>query len=89
MKCDAQLFGQVIVHPNIVVACKEMDRNAIVNNIGNSTQKTGEATRGNFLVVDPKVENIAYQINFRGILPNGVQPIYKMLFAPQAYLVVR
>src|SRR5690606_14414920 len=77
---NVQLLFKIIVHPQIVVAHKKVDLNAIVAKFCKFAQSSHKAFWNNGFIFKPKIEKVAEEKNHFGIVLNAVQPFHKNLF---------
>ena len=70
--------------PDIVISGKKMNFNTAVSQLSQLTQEPNEPFGYHRFILKPEIENIAHQVNFRGIMANKVEPLYKELFTFQA-----
>jgi hypothetical protein len=65
VQVHSQLFFEVSVRPQVVVAGVVMDRYSAVCNASYGTEQAGAALWNGMLVFVPKIEDVADQVNFR------------------------
>ncbi len=81
MYLNPQFGGQVVEHPNVVVAREKVNRDARVDQLGNFAEAARKASRNNFPVLEPIVEDIAHQKQGGGVVFYFIQPLHKEPFA--------
>ena len=79
----AELFGEVVVHPHVVVADKVVDFDAQIGQFAEFAQQAAIAFGNGLPIFKPEVKNIAQQVEFGDIGFDLVQPMDKMPFADQ------
>lgn len=76
-----ELLFEIVEHPHVVVARKDVYRQARVAQFRELAQKAHIATRHDAGVLKPEVEQITDQKEFRRIAPDVVQPAQELRFA--------
>src|SRR5690606_22476919 len=89
MQRNTRLHGQVIERPHIVVPDVDMDRNAAVVQLRKLSQQAGEAARHHLLVLEPHIEQITQNVDFRGIRCGFLQKVHDPLLSCYTARVVR
>ncbi len=84
----AQFFFKIGEHPHIMVAGEKMNRNAGIAQFGQLALQTDKSFGDCSAVLKPEIENISQQVNFPGILLNGVKPGTNRSFTFQAGIMV-
>ena len=74
MDDSAHFGGQVIEHPNVMVADEEVDFHAGVVQLGQFAQETHVAAGHDVAVLVPIVEHVTQKVDGRGIRGNAVHP---------------
>lgn len=62
----ARFFWEIVEHPEIVIAGKEMHLDTFVGQFGNFPQNASETAWNNPAVFEPEVEDITEKVNFFG-----------------------
>ena len=70
----AGFFGQVILHPQVVVAHVYVHWNALVNQSANGRNQAGEAFGYSAFVFKPEVKQVTHQKDLCGIVGRFFQP---------------
>src|SRR5687768_1264934 len=60
---DAELFREIVKHPHVVVAGKEIDGDAFVPQFGELSHQPHKTFRDRILVFKPEVEDISKQVD--------------------------
>ena len=77
MKRNATFLLQVIAHPKVVVADKEMHLYAHVREFGNLTQEARVALGYDKLILVPEVKHISQQVDSTRLMLDAVKEIYE------------
>jgi hypothetical protein len=81
---DIQLLFKVAAHPHIVIAGKKMNGNTRIGDLRHLSQDTGIAFGHYRPVFIPEIEEVPYDKDFRGILPDLFEESDDVPFADQA-----
>src|ERR1700722_14575960 len=81
---DIQFRFEVPAHPHIMIAGKKMNGNTRIRDLRHLSQNTGIAFGYHCPVFIPEIEEVTYNENFRGILPDLFEESDDMPFANQA-----
>src|SRR5690606_29049430 len=76
---------KIIVHPQIVVSHKKMDLYSTVAKFRQLSQNPHKAFWYHGFVLKPKIEKVAEQKNYFGIVLNAVEPLHKNFFPWKAF----
>lgn len=64
---DIKFFLKVIEHPQVMIPCEEIDRDAGIAEVGKFAEKANVSFGDRLVVLKPKVEQVADEINAVGI----------------------
>lgn len=81
---DAELVAQVVEEPNVVVACHPGDLHTGVGEAGQGTEEAHIAPGDDGAVLVPVIEDVAEQIEMRGIGGNAVEKAHDTQFVRTA-----
>ena len=81
---DVQFFLQVILHPHIMVANEEVDRNSGITYLRELAQQADMPFRNNFTVFIPEIEHISHQEYVGRVVLNGFKKSDNDLFPLKA-----
>ena len=85
----ADLFGQVVEDPEVVVSGEQMDVHPLVGQLGQLAQTSGESARNGSFVFVPKIKQVAHHVERIGIFLYLVEPVNELFFAHPAGCLVR
>ena len=77
---DTTLALQVVIGPDVVVACEIVHLDTHISQLGNLTEETGEALRHHIAVFVPEVEHIAQQIDGSCLVLDTIEEPYQPTF---------
>ena len=83
MDIRPELFGEVALHPHVVVADKVVDFDPHIGQFAEFAEDAAVALRDGLPVFKPEVKNIAQQVEFGNVGLDLVKPPHKMAFAHQ------
>ncbi len=79
-----ELFGEIPLHPHVVIADKIMDFDTHIGQFAEFAEDAAIAFGNGLPVLKPEVKDIAHQIEFGDIRLDLFEPPHKMAFAHQA-----
>ena len=80
MHNHAALLLEIVVHPQVVVARKEVYFNTVVREFGNLSQQPCVAFRHDVAVLVPEVEDVAEQVYRGSFVLDAVEEVYEPSF---------
>ena len=80
MQDDATLLLQIVVGPDVVIACEVMHLNTHVGQFRQLAQKAGKALGDDVFVFVPEVEHVAQQIDSGSFLLDAVEKTHQSSF---------
>src|SRR5436190_18842727 len=89
MHLYVQFLFKIIVHPEIMIAYKEMNGDARVSDLGDLSDQSDRSFWNGVLVFVPEIKKISYEINFLRVVPDAFKPVHDHFFSLQADLGCR
>ena len=80
VKRDATFLLQIVAHPQVVVARKEVHLHAHVRQFANLAQQAGVTLGHHGLVLVPEVEDVAEQIDGGGFMLDAIKEVHQPAF---------
>ncbi len=84
MNLRAELFGEVTLHPHVMVADEVVDFDPHIGQFAEFAQQTAVSFGNGLVIFKPEVKDIAHQIQFGSGWFDGLEPAHKMFFAEEA-----
>ena len=81
VQCDAQLVGDIIIYPYVVVACKPVYFHPAIAQLGQLAQEAHIPAWHYMAILKPEVEYVAHQVDAAGISLDVVEPLNGASFA--------
>ena len=85
---NAEFLCEEVAHPHIVVACEEVYFCAALAQGDELGEEMKEAFGHDGMVFEPKIEDIAHEVEGLGLFGDAVQPLADAFFALAARLPV-
>src|SRR5690606_2520524 len=82
-----QFFFKIAKHPHVMIALEKCDLYTPICQLRQFAEEANIPFGHDRFIFKPKIENISYQIEFRGIIFYRIQPSDNRLFAKAGFVV--